>query len=188
LLVQKKVTKEKDTRFLAPSGFPVRLGISGAPATGGPSPAREAPRPCGAPLGLIRKSLRCSAASTGRGALFSFRWKLKKTEEFWGVTLNPLRPRRASQSEAGIARRGPTRMSVLPIRGRDAPYGQPRWRREAQSSQRPGPRGVLLFGYFLLDKQEKVPRSQNKVSRKAYRSKSAAKLITGIRKTTRPRS
>ncbi len=89
-------------------------------------------------------------------------------------------PRRASQSEAGIARSGPTGMSVLSIRGRDAPYGQPRQRREAQSSRRPGPRGVILFGYFLLDKQEKVPRGRFTESKERTRGLPATKLVTEI--------
>ncbi len=56
--------------------------------------------------------------------------------------------------------RGPAGMPALFRRDRDIPSEEPRWRREAQSSRRPGPRGVLLFGYFLLDKQEKVPRGR----------------------------
>ncbi len=51
-----------------PYGSPALLMISGAPSTGGPSPAMEAPRPCGAPTGLCLQSLRCSAASNGFGS------------------------------------------------------------------------------------------------------------------------
>ncbi len=44
-------------------GYPPFLTASGAPAKGYPYPSLEAPRPCGAPLGLNLYRLRYSAAS-----------------------------------------------------------------------------------------------------------------------------
>ena len=42
--------------------------------------------------------------------------------------------------------------------GQGSPVGHARLGREAQRTRRVRKQGALLFGYFLLGKQEKVPR------------------------------